>query len=289
MYIINSQNILTPQNGLNIYVGRTEDSILLTVSRVQDPMDIGVKMDAPQNLAKTLKSRRKPGMILMGNLGDPYSEYEEEFKLTRECLKVIENYDHGVIISTKRFEITRDLDILKGISSKTKCVVEITFPAMSDARIKLIEGGQTMKLQQRLELIKLLKKEKIDVLAAFYPLVPYVNDSVYELQSMIETMAEYGVERLDLSDLRLAIPKADRNFFYQEYRKRFPQEYARYVERCRESPELLPENHKELLGNMIKLCEKYGIVADSKRIRDWKRRYENKQVGQQMSISDFLS
>ncbi len=287
MYIINSQNILTPQNGLNIYVGRTEDSILLNAGRAQDPLDIGVKKDAPQHLARILKSRRKPGMIVMGNLGDPYSEYEEEYKLTRECLKIIENYDHGVLISTKRRGIERDIDILKGISSKTKCVVEITFPAMSDGRLRLIDGAQTMRLRERMDLVKLLREEHIDVLATFYPLVPYVNDSLYDLQDMIEIMAENGVVRFDLSDLRLAIAKAERGFFYQEYKKRFPKEYERFVERCQEAPELLPEDHKELLAQLTKLCEEHGIICDSRKIRDWKRKYENKQVGQQMSISDF--
>ncbi len=287
MYIIDSKNILTPQNGLNIYVGRTEDSMLLTDCRSADPMDIGVKKEAPDNLARMLRSRRKPGMILMGNLGDPYVDYEEEYRLTRECLKIIENYDHGVIISTKRILVRRDIDILSNISRKTKCIVEITFPAMSDGRIRLIEGAETMSLEERLDLMLELKKAGVDVLATFYPLVPFVNDSIYELRSMIETLSMYGAEKIDLSDLRLAIPKAQRSFFYQQYRKRFPEEFKKFVDKNREAPELHPENHKNLLADMTKLCEDRGIECDSRRVLAWKRKYENKQIGEQMSITDF--
>ena len=59
MYKIESKNILTPQNGLNIYRGRTEDSILLTEIPGGDSMDIGVKFDAADQLDTVLKSRRR--------------------------------------------------------------------------------------------------------------------------------------------------------------------------------------------------------------------------------------
>ena len=99
MYKIESKNILTPQNGLNIYRGRTEDSILLTEIPGGDSMDIGVKMDAPDQLDSVLRSRRSKSIILMGNLGDPYNRFEEEYRLTRKCLKIIENNDYGVVIT----------------------------------------------------------------------------------------------------------------------------------------------------------------------------------------------
>ena len=62
MYTIESRNILTPQNGLNVYRGRTENSILLTEVPGGDSMDIGVKMDAPELLEGSLMHRRSKGM-----------------------------------------------------------------------------------------------------------------------------------------------------------------------------------------------------------------------------------
>ena len=66
MYTIESRNILTPQNGLNIYRGRTENSIMLTEILGADSMDIGVKVDATELLAGVLRTRRNKSIILMG-------------------------------------------------------------------------------------------------------------------------------------------------------------------------------------------------------------------------------
>ena len=154
MYKIESKNILTPQNGLNIYRGRTEDSILLTEIPGGDSMDIGVKVDAADQLDTVLKSRRSKSIILMGNLGDPYNKYEEEYCLTRKCLKVIENNDYGVVITTKQSRILRDMDILQGIARKTKCAVEISIPTLDEKKLKKIEGEEVISIKERFELIK---------------------------------------------------------------------------------------------------------------------------------------
>ena len=128
--------MVIPKNGLNIYRGRTEDSIYLTEIPGGDDLDIGVKMDAPEQLSGVLRTRRNKGIIIMGNLGDPYNSHEKQYQLTRRSLKVIENNDYGVVISTKQTAISRDMDILAGIARKTKCAVEMTIPTLDEKKLK---------------------------------------------------------------------------------------------------------------------------------------------------------
>lgn len=287
MYIIESRNILTPQNGLNIYRGRTQDSILLTEIAGSDSMDLGVKTDAPELLAGVLKARRNKGIIILGNMGDPYNKYEEEYLLTRNSLKVIENYDHGVIISTYQNRILRDIDVLKGISRKTKCVVEIKIPTLDDEKLKKIDGPETLGSEDRLRLIKDLRKEGIDVIATMYPIIPFVNDDEKDIINLIQKLAECDIIGIDLADMRLAVKKSVRDFFYKQYEKRFPKEYEMYVSRNDKPGELLPENRTAILDETEKICKELGIMYESKTIKAWKRQYENKTTGEQMSLFDF--
>ena len=113
MYIIDSKTIVTPQNGLNIYRGRTESSI---ISMEPEITDIGVKPEADILLAGTLKKRKSKGMILAGNMGDPYNDLEKEYGLMRKSLRYISFYDFGIVITTRRELLLRDIDLLKEIT-----------------------------------------------------------------------------------------------------------------------------------------------------------------------------
>ena len=285
MYTIESRNILTPQNGLNIYRGRTENSIMLTEILGADSMDIGVKVDATELLAGVLRTRRNKSIILMGNMGDPYNELEKEYGLTRNALKVIEMNDYGVVISTKRDLIERDMDILKGITSKTKCVVELSFPTLDEDKLRIIEGEEVISIQDRLRLISLLRKNDIDVLITTGPIIPYVNDS--DIREVVQCLVQYDILGIDLMDYRLAIKKSVREFFYNEFRERFPKEYKVFSDNYEETGELIPPNAKEELEALQNICKEKGIMVSSQKIKAWKRQYENKTVGSQLSIFDI--
>ena len=285
MYTIESRNILTPQNGLNIYRGRTENSIMLTEILGADSMDIGVKVDATELLAGVLRTRRNKSIILMGNMGDPYNELEKEYGLTRNALKVIEMNDYGVVISTKRDLIERDMDILKGITSKTKCVVELSFPTLDENKLRLIEGEEVISIKDRLRLISLLRKNDIDVLITTGPIIPYVNDS--DIREVVQCLVQYDILGIDLMDYRLAIKKSVREFFYNEFRERFPKEYKVFSDNYEETGELIPPNAKEELEALQNICKEKGIMVSSQKIKAWKRQYENKTVGSQLSIFDI--
>lgn len=285
MYTIESRNILTPQNGLNIYRGRTENSIMLTEILGADSMDIGVKVDATELLAGVLRTRRNKSIILMGNMGDPYNELEKEYGLTRNALKVIEMNDYGVVISTKRDLIERDMDILRGITTKTKCVVELSFPTLDENKLRLIEGEEVISIKDRLRLISLLRKQDIDVLITTGPIIPYVNDS--DIREVVQCLVQYDILGIDLMDYRLAIKKSVREFFYNEFRERFPKEHKVFSDNYEETGELIPPNAKEELEALQNICKEKGIMVSSQKIKAWKRQYENKTVGSQLSIFDI--
>ena len=282
MYTIESRNILTPQNGLNIYRGRTEDSIYLTEIPGGDDLDIGVKMDAPEQLSGVLRTRRNKGIIIMGNLGDPYNSHESQYQLTRKCLKVIENNDYGVVINTKQTAITRDMDILEGIARKTKCAVEMTIPTLDEKKLKKIEGKEVSTVKERLELITVLRKVGVEVIIDTYPIIPFVNDQ--DIAEIVQCLTDYDILGVDLMDYRLAIKKSAREFFYNQFKERFPKEFEEFSKTYEQSGELVPENAKEVLAELQVICEDNNIISSSQKIKSWKRQYINKTVGEQLSL-----
>ncbi len=284
MYRVESKNILTPQNGLNIYIGRTENSILMTEIRDGDPMDIGVKVDAAEQLAGTLKSRRGKGMILLGNLGDPYNDHEEELGLVRKCLKVIEFYDHGVIINTHQKRILRDIDVLSGIAGKTKAIVELNVPTLRDEKLRLIDGEETMTVSERLEVAEELSKAGVSVVVSLNPLIPYVNDDRDELLELVAKLLEYDITGIDLLDGRLMIRNAVREFFYKQFKSRFPDEYRQFASEYEETGELYIRTCSETINILGEMINSGGKICDTKQLRLYKRKYENKQMGEQMTL-----
>lgn len=78
-------------------------------------------------------------MIGTGAMCDPYMHCEESLRLTRKCLEIIERYGYGVSIQTKSNRILRDLDLLKSINNKAKCVVQMTLTTFDEKLCKILE------------------------------------------------------------------------------------------------------------------------------------------------------
>jgi DNA repair photolyase len=101
--------------------------------------DIEVKTDAPQVLEAQLRAKRKKCMVGTGAMTDPYIPLENELRFTRQCLEIIDKYGFGLAIQTKSDGILQDLDLLKSINARTKCVVQMTLTTHDEELCLLIE------------------------------------------------------------------------------------------------------------------------------------------------------
>ena len=113
MHFVDAKGILSGKNGMNIYRGCTHgciycDSRSKCYGFTHEFEDIEVKINAPQLLEKALKSKRKKCMIGTGAMCDPYLHIEENLKLTRKCLELIDQYEYGVAAQTKSTRVLRD-------------------------------------------------------------------------------------------------------------------------------------------------------------------------------------
>ena len=106
MHFVDAKGILSAHNGMNLYRGCTHgciycDSRSECYQMKHDFEDIEVKQNAPELLERALRSKRKKCMIGTGAMCDPYMHCEEELRLTRRCLELIDEYGFGVTVQTK--------------------------------------------------------------------------------------------------------------------------------------------------------------------------------------------
>ena len=161
MHFVKAKGILSAQNGMNIYRGCTHGCIYCDSRSKCYQMphaftDIEVKENAPQLLEVALRSKRKKCMIGTGAMCDPYMHCEEQLKLTRRCIELIDEYGFGLAVQTKSDRILRDLDLLKSINQKSKCVVQMTLTTYDEELCRIIEPN-VCTTKRRFEVLQILK------------------------------------------------------------------------------------------------------------------------------------
>ncbi len=291
MHFTEAKTILTPQNGLNIYRGGPNIRCIFsplrnTSSHVDDFEDVEVKENADSLLAVALRKKRNKTMIIMGTLADPYVPEEEKLELTRKCLFEIKRYDFGVSIRTKSSLILRDIDIISEINEKTKSVITIPFPTTDSAISGRIDPDMS-PISERIKLLEEFSLRKVPVIVAIDPVVPYINDSEEGIRSILNIAAGFGAFAIEYGDLKFTLSPGSREYFYDVIDERFPEVRDRFFDKYKESmniktEEIVSNNRKYIIQEINEFCEKRDIIADQSMIVDYRRKYENKQSGEQL-------
>ncbi len=124
--------------------------------------DIRVKINAPDLLRRELdptrkrKPMKKAFILPGGGVGDSYQPAEKDYKLTRQVLKVINEYNFPVHMLTKSTLVERDLDILTQINNNTKAIVSFSLSSVKENIARVFEPG----LPSPLKRIETLSKVK---------------------------------------------------------------------------------------------------------------------------------
>ena len=88
---------------------------------------IFIKQDAPELLRNELSSPRwQPKLLALSGVTDPYQPVERTAGVTRGCLEVLAEFRNPVMVITKNFLVTRDLDLLSELASHEAVKVAIS-------------------------------------------------------------------------------------------------------------------------------------------------------------------
>ena len=291
MHFVNAKGILSPQNGMNLYRGCTHgciycDSRSRCYHMDHDFEDIEVKENAIELLEKALRSKRKKCMIGTGAMTDPYIPLELELGNVRKALELLYRYGSGVSLQTKSDRILRDLDLLSRINKLTKCVVQMTLTTYDDDLCRKIEPNVCVT-SERVRVLKILRDSGIPTVVWLCPILPFINDTEENIAGIMDYCTDAKVYGVICFGMGLTLREGNREYFYRQLDRCFPGLKDRYIYEYGSQYEVRSSNHESLMKLFRDKCDGSGIKYDIEEIFTYLNKFEEKNIGSQMTLWDL--
>lgn len=281
MHYVKAKGIFTSDYGINLYRGCTHGCIYCDsrseIYKFDHKFeDIEVKENAVELLKKELV-RRNPFMVVTGAMTDPYVPIEKRVQHVRKCLELIYRYGYGFSCLTKSDLILRDLDLLKKINEKTKAVVQITLTTTDDNLCKIIEPN-VCPTSRRVEVLKKLNENNIPAVVWLSPILPYINDTEENINSILDCCINENVKGVLNLDMGLSLRKGNREYFYRKLDENFPGLKDKYIEEFQDREFICGRNYKKLKGIIKKRCQKHQMLYKQEDIFEYIHEFPSNSV-----------
>lgn len=288
MHYVKAKGLLSNNNGMNIYRGCEHgciycDSRSTCYNMNHNFEDIEVKINAPELLEHSLKHKGKRCMIGTGSMSDPYMPLEKELRLTRKCLELIDKYNYGFTVITKSDLILRDLDLLKSINKKTKCVVQMTITTFDDGLCRILEPNVCVT-SKRIEALKILHDNNIPTIVWMTPILPFINDNEANIMNILKACKEAGVYGIMTFGIGLTLREGDREYYYDKLDKYFPGLKYKYIKRYGNSYELPVPDEYRLNNLLINCCKENNMEYRPDKLFEYLNTFEDKIHGEEISL-----
>lgn len=284
--ILSAKGAMNEYCGMNIYRGCTHgciycDSRSACYQFTHPFEDIEVKENAPELLEDALRRKRKKCMIGTGAMCDPYIHCEQELRLTRRCLEVIERYGFGVAVQTKSGRVLSDMDILKKINEKSKAVVQMSLTTYDEELCRILEPNVSTTYE-RFEALMQFKENGIPTVVWICPILPYINDTEENIRGLMDYCVKAGVRGIINYGMGLTLRQGSREYFYSCLDRHFPGIKEKYIKRYGNDYEIPSENTEKLYRIMHDECEKHGIMLGNDKVFSYLSEFP--QRSEQLSI-----
>ncbi|WP_093115932.1 PA0069 family radical SAM protein [Salinihabitans flavidus] len=197
-------------------------------------LDFETRLIARPGIAKVLEQelrarRYRPAPMAFGTNTDPYQPVEKTHEITRNCLKVLRDFNHPVAIVTKGTLIERDLDILSDMAAKGLAHVGISVTTL-DAGLSRAMEPRVPPPARRLATISALAQAGVPVRVMMAPVVPALTD--HEIEGLLTAARDAGATAASWIMLRL--PREVSPLFQDWLQAHRPDRAARVMARLRE-------------------------------------------------------
>lgn len=275
------KSILSARNGMNLTRGCTHgciycDSRSTCYQITHDFEDIEVKFNAIELLEDALKRKRKKCMIVTGAMSDPYTSLETSINHTRKALEVIERFGFGVSLQTKSTRILRDLELLKKINTKAKCVVQMTLTTFDESLCKIIEPNVS-STSERFEALKVFRDHGIPTIVWLSPILPFINDTEENIRGVLNYCIEAQVKGIICFGMGVTLREGDREYFYSKLDEHFPGLKKDYQRIYGDDYSIMSPNNTYLMKIFYDECKKHQILSDVNEIFNYIGEYESNE------------
>ncbi|MGN0738687.1 MAG: SPL family radical SAM protein [Treponema sp.] len=280
MHFVNARTILSSQNGINIYRGCTHGCIYCDTRsdcyHTPKPIeDVEVKQNAPELLEAALKKKRAKCMIGTGSMCDPYMPCESKLELTRRCIETVSRHGFGFTVLTKSDLILRDLNLLKEINQKTKCVVQITMTTFDDELCKIIEPNVCVT-SRRFEILKICQQNNIPTVVWLTPFLPGINDTFENVKGLMDYCVSAQVRGIICPAIGLTLRQGNREYFYEKLDEHFKGLKEFYIQTYGNSYGITSRNNKPLMQYIHQICARHNIICSMKKCFEYLHEFPQK-------------
>lgn len=224
-------------------------------------------------------------MLSTGSMTDPYIPLEDEIGNVRKALQLAERYGFGFTLITKSARVLRDLDLLKSINEKTKCVVQMTLTTYDEALCRKLEPNVSTT-RERFEALLRLREAGIPTVVWLCPILPFINDTEENLRGILDYCVRAGVYGIICFGMGLTLREGNREYFFRQLDRLFPGLKEKYIHLYGNQYEINSPNGRSLMTLFHRICEENQIVHDNGKIFEYLKTFEEKQESVQLSLFD---
>lgn len=246
---------------------------------------VRVKENALELIRNDLRRKVKTGVVASGAMSDPYNPLEKQLKLTRHALELCDAFGFGAAIATKSTGITRDIDILKGITEHSPVLIKLTITTADDELASQIEPGVPPS-SERFNAIHKLREQGIYTGILLMPVLPFLNDTVENVTAIVKKAHECGAKFI-YPAFGMTLRGNQRSWYFDRLHQLFPGRnlVEQYLSRYGERYNCTSPKARKLWSVFSELCMEKGILY---KMDDIIYSYKKPYFSGQMNLFDFI-
>jgi len=225
---------------------------------------VKVKENALQIIRDDLRRKVKTGVVATGAMSDPYNPLEQQLKLTRNALELINAFGFGAAICTKSALVARDTDVLQDIQTHSPVIVKMSIITAGDDLCKTLEPNVSAT-SERFEALSALAKVGIFCGVLMMPILPFINDNEDNIIKIARHAKQAGAQFV-YPAMGMTLRAGNREYFYEKLDASLPGVKEKYIRSFGTRYRCTSPKAKKLWDIFKAECEKLGLLYDMKAI-----------------------
>ena len=209
---------------------------------------IFVKINAPEVLRRELAQPTwRKEQVHIGTATDPYQPAEGAYRITRQILEALRDFQTPIALVTKSTMVVRDRDVLRQLADGPGALVMFSITTVDPAVAREIEPDVPPP-QRRLEVMRALADAGVPTGVLLAPVLPGITDGEESLGAVVQAAKEYGASALFANTLYLGDVTRQAFFEYLEHKRpALVPEYERLY-RGKYAPRAIQERIKQVVA-----------------------------------------
>ena len=160
------------------------------------------KINASNLLIKELENFRSEYIrsVMISSATDVYQPAELKYRITHDCIKILQNYDIPYFIFTKSTNIKRDIKLHERY--KDNCYIVWSITTTNELIRRIIEPGTPISTDL-FDVIRKFNNSRIKYTVNIDPLLPLITDTKQNIQDIFDGLSDLDNSYINSSFLRL--------------------------------------------------------------------------------------